>query len=59
MKLEKPLAALRRTRPSIPLSSEETVAVVAHRKAIAAGRDPGVSAAEGAAKLKTMIAARG
>lgn len=58
MNLEKPPAALRRSQPYIPPSAEETAAVIAHRKAIAAGRDDSVPAAGSVAKLRAMIAAR-
>jgi len=58
MKIEKLLAALRRSQPAIPLSAEETAALIAHRKASATGHDDSVPATEGVAKLKEMIAAR-
>jgi hypothetical protein len=52
------LLALRRSQASIPLSAEETAAVIAHREAIAEGRDDSVPAAQAVTKLKAMIAAR-
>lgn len=55
---EDALAALRQSRPAIPLRPEESIAVKAHREAIANGRDDSVPAAEGVARLRAIISAR-